>query len=253
MRTITSHATAQGTREHQEDRSFINSTEDGLLIAVFDGHGGEAAAAGSATHLMDFFNQVGTDDTLVTVPAKMKKLFELLAVNTSVMVSGTTASIVFIPSTLDRAFVGVVGDSPVVIRNADGDMWKAPEHNVNSNPAEVAAAKGRGGVVINGYLFGRKNKGLNPPGTQMARALGDVELDDVLSREPEIFEISLGKDSFVLVASDGLMNSNQGANDPARAVIALVDRGATAGNLVKAALDAKTGDNATAVLVRVVE
>lgn len=253
MRTITSHATAQGTREYQEDRSFINATEDGLLIAIFDGHGGDQGAEYLHTNLPYVFNDLGNDPDFPTILEKMKHLFAVLAIMTNTMVAGSTASIVFIPSSLDRAYVGVVGDSPVIIRNADGDLWKSPEHNVRANPTEVAAAKARGGVIVNGYLFGHKVKGFNPPGLQLTRALGDVELDDVLSREPEIFEIPLAKNSFVLVASDGLLDPQHESSEAAQAIVMAVDKGATAGNLVKMAIDKPTHDNASAVLVRIVE
>lgn len=253
MRTITSHASVQGTRERQEDRSFINSTEDGLLIAVFDGHGGSEASDYCRQYLTVAFDTVGENSDYYTILDKMRGLFLILNEYTKTMEAGTTASIVFIPSTLDRAYVGVLGDSPVIIRNSEGNVWKSPEHNVRSNPVEVAAAKARGAVILNGYMFGHKDKGLNPPGLQLTRGLGDVALDDVLIRTPEIFEHKLAKDSFVLVASDGLIDPSHGFNDAAQRLVELISRGATAGNLIKHALDAKTDDNATAVLVRIVE
>ena len=199
------------------------------------------------------FDAVGESPDYPTIPDKMKGLFLILNEYTKNMGAGTTASIVFIPSSLDRAFVGVLGDSPVIIKNDKGEIWKSPEHNIRSNPVEVSLAKARGAVILNGYMFGHKDKSLNPPGIQLSRGLGDVALDDVLSRTPEIFEHKLGKNSFVLVASDGLIDPNHTSDESAYAIVDLIEKGASAGNLVKYALDKKTEDNVTAVLVRIVE
>jgi serine/threonine protein phosphatase PrpC len=250
MRTITSHASHQGKRAYQEDRTVISAGEDGLLLGVFDGHGGSAVSEFCHKNLLNAFNSVADNPDLPDMPAKMYGMFNYLKTRTNeIPSSGSTASIVFIPSTLDRAYVGILGDSPVVIREADGTIWVSPDHNVRNNPSEVEAAKLRGGTTYGGYLY---PAGLAASGIQMTRSLGDSFMGDVLNRTPQLFESPLGPNSFVLVASDGLIDPGHHISNPEDAIVALIDRGAKAGNLVKYAIDVPTGDNVSAILVRIV-
>jgi serine/threonine protein phosphatase PrpC len=249
MRTITSHISVQGTRPYQEDRVVVSSGEDGLLLGIFDGHGGNQVSEFCHKNLLNAFNAVADDPTMPTIPEKMKGIFTYLNSRTNSMRAGSTASIVFIPSTLDRAFVGVLGDSPVIIRNADDEVWASPEHNVRSNPSEVAKAKERGGTVYGGYLFAR---GLSSAGLQMTRVLGDAPFSEVVSRDPEIFELSLKAGSFVLVGSDGLFDPSHASGTAREKIVELIDKGAGAGDLAKYALSVPTDDNVSAILVKVI-
>lgn len=252
MNTNVSHIWAKGARPYQEDRSLIDISNDGLLLAVFDGHGGESTAEFCRANLLLAFNAVADDPTMPTIPNKVRGIFNYLALATNDLREGTTASIVFIPSSLDRAFVGVLGDSPVIIKNKDNEYWHAPEHNVRSNPAEVARVKAAGGTVYGGYAFA-PGGGLSASGLQLSRTLGDSNFSAILSRDPEIFEIELGKDSFVLVGSDGLFDPSHGSDDAASSIVQLVEKGSDAKVLVQYALGIPTQDNVTAILVRIVE
>jgi serine/threonine protein phosphatase PrpC len=252
MNTNVSHIWAKGNRPYQEDRSFVNITNDGLLLAVFDGHGGESTAEYCRLNLLKAFNAVADDPIYPTIPNKIRGIFDFLNIETEKMTEGTTASIVFIPSTLDRAFVGVLGDSPVIIKNKDNEYWHSPEHNVRSNPKEVARVKAAGGVVFNGYAFA-PGGGFSSAGLQLSRTFGDAEFASILSRDPEIFEIELAKDSFVLVGSDGLFDPSHGSDDAASSIVQLVERGSDAKVLVQYALGIPTQDNVTAILVRIIE
>ncbi len=135
----------------------------------------------------------------------------------------------------------------------NGQYWHSPEHNVRSNPAEVKRINTVGGYVHNGYAFSGKGS-FSSGGLQLSRALGDRDFADILSREPEIFEVPLGVGSFVLVGTDGLFDPGHESSRASSDIIALVEKGATAGNLVHQATVAKpTGDNVTALLLRVIE
>jgi serine/threonine protein phosphatase PrpC len=164
------------------------------------------------------------------------------------MRAGSTASLVFIPKDESRVDVAVLGDSPVLVSRPDGSIWVSPEHNIRTNEAEADAAIKRGGFVHSGYLFAS----YDGDGLQMSRALGDYELDRVLSREPEVFSHVLGKDSWVLVCSDGAVDPGHGAAQANIDTIVrmIEDEDADAQDIVDRALAAKTGDNVTAILVR---
>lgn len=251
MKTITSQASLQGNRDHQEDRSYINITENGLLLAIFDGHGGDEVAEFCKQTLPKAYNAMDLCPINMPIADRLRGIFDYLNYRTNHMDSGAAASIVFIPSTLDKAYVGILGDAPVIVKQADEQYWIAPEHNVRSNPNEVKLAKERGGVVYNGYLF--PGRGLSSHGLQMSRALGDADLNSVLSREPEIFEIPLGAGSFVLVASDGVLDPHHNSRSAAESIVNLIEKGASADELVKYAAGVPTNDNATAVLVKIIK
>jgi len=252
MKPQITHATAQGVRDHQEDRLKIDANNDGILIAIFDGHHGHSTSQFCEHNLLKAFNFVANNPAYPSIEDKMKGVFQFLVDLTSGFESGSTGSIVFIPNSLDRALVGVLGDSPVIIKASNGDYWHSPEHNVSNNPQEVLRVKKGGCQVYNGYVF-PPTSGFTTTGFQLTRAFGDSAYSEVLLREPEIFEIPLGLGSFVLVGSDGLFDPSHKSNDSYHLITNLIEKGATAGNLVKHALDIPTMDNVSAILVRIGE
>jgi len=252
MRTILSQASKQGRRDYQEDRIYLNVNDDGILAAVFDGHGGAETSDYCVKNLLQAFNAVADDPVYPEIRDKLQGIFNHLHEQTCYMQPGSTASIVFIPSSLDRAYIGILGDSPVVIKNVDNEIWIAPEHNVRSNSREVALAKARGGYIHGGYLF-PGGLSLTAHGVQLSRAFGDADLNSVLSRKPEIFEVPLGAGSWVLVASDGLIDPHHGSDQAADTIVNLIGQGKTAVGLVDYAIGVPTHDNASAVLVKIIE
>jgi serine/threonine protein phosphatase PrpC len=252
MRAPITHATAQGKRDYQEDRYKIDVTNDGILLAVFDGHGGAETSEFCEKNLLGAFNAVADNPSLPFIRDKVWGIFDRLRIRTRENHDGSCVSIVFIPSSLDRAYVGILGDSPVIIKTKDGEYWHSPEHNVNSNPAEVKRLQGLGATVYGGYAYA-PNSGFSASGLQLTRSLGDSEFSSILSREPEIFEIPLGLGSFVLVGSDGLFDPSHKSSANASTIVELIEKGATAGNLVNHALSIPTEDNATSILLRITE
>jgi len=74
--------------------------------------------------------------------------------------------------------------------------------------------------------------------------------DTVLNREPEIFRLPLGPESFVLVASDGVFDPSH-ATSQSTVIADKIENGAGAQELVDAALAVPTNDNVTAILVEI--
>jgi serine/threonine protein phosphatase PrpC len=163
------------------------------------------------------------------------------------MSSGSTLSAVVVSQDKLRADVAIVGDSPIVIFDRAKSLWIAPEHNVRTNMFERMAAIERGAVYEDGYI----RESVSGVGVQLSRVLGDRELDPFLNREPELFSVLLGPESFIIVGSDGLLDpKHENTKEQISRVIALVKKGAGAKDLVCDALDRKTGDNVTAIVWR---
>lgn len=261
-----SSASAKGQRPYQEDRYLVSSLPQGTLLAVFDGHGGSetaqfaykriakifadniAAEHTAAAHLADVdaadLAKVEASDLAA---AALEKTILSLNISTQHMGPGSTLSVVFIPTNGDVAVCAVLGDSPIIIKDADGKINISPEHNVRTNDQERKAAEARGGYVSGGYLF----ESYHGMGLQMARALGDVHLNKVLSRIPDIYEVKLSAKSFVIVATDGAFDpGHYEFEKAAEAVVQLVEGGADAQAVVDRALKIETGDNVSCIVAR---
>jgi serine/threonine protein phosphatase PrpC len=241
-----SAATHKGQRSYQEDRLFTASMQEGFLVAVFDGHGGaQVSHLASERFPVLFINEITEPGT--TPRQAFERSIEKLNIETQHFGPGSTLSAVFIPSKGDTATCAVIGDSPIVIKDAEGKTNIGPEHNVRTNLAEAEAAKKRGGFVGGGYLYAT----YHGDGLQMARALGDSALSKVLSRVPDIYEVKLGNGSFVVVATDGAFDpGHYEFHKAAEAVVELVEKGGDAAAIVDRAVKIPTGDNVTAIVVR---
>lgn len=242
------HATQRGRRPYQEDRAAVTTMEQGMLLMVFDGHGGDFCAEHSVNTFDNLFADEISQPLQTTVPDSLRRAFAKLNEETKDMNDGCSASVVFIPSSNDVAYVAVMGDSPVVIRQADGTIYVGPDHNVRSNLEEASRATSRGGYIFGGYLC----RGMDGMGLQMARALGDAFLGNILLREPEIDTVSLSAGSFVLVATDGAFDpGHENTNEEIKKVVTLIQSGGDATAIVDRAVRIPTGDNVTALLVRI--
>jgi serine/threonine protein phosphatase PrpC len=247
MKFEMTHGTNKGNRPYQEDRSVVYWVPDeGYLLAVFDGHGGSECANYCAENLVPVFHNVMTKYNILR--NVFQDVFKILNHETEHIGPGCAASIAFIPKDGTSVTVGVLGDAPILVKQANGKLWLAPEHNVRTNRMEASAAIKRGGFVQSGYLFVKQSGN----GLQMSRALGDRHLGTVLNREPEIFQLPLGPNSWVLVGSDGLFDPTH-ATQPGETIAAAIEAGHDANQLVQNALAVPTYDNVTAILVKLSE
>ena len=237
---------SQNSRLYQEDRSFFKKLKkEQLLLGIFDGHGSHWVADYAANHTPFLFQSIHKE--IKKYPESvLKLLYSNLVEKTNDYFSGSTATIVWIKDNM--AHVGILGDSLVIIKTADGDIWKSPEHNVRTNESEAIAAIKRGGKISpNGYLFDKWR--IDGPGLQMTRALGDKELHDVLNREPEIFHIPINENSWLVACTDGLIDPAH-TTDNIPVIIEHINNGATAEELVLEMANIQRDDNSTAILVR---
>lgn len=239
---MVSVATEQGSRDHQEDRYVVQDTGNGLLLAVMDGHCGHEVSQLMANYLPEIWDQ------LMLKPLRYDAALRELVSDLDYMThdfekGGSTLSVVFITDDAEPlANIAVVGDSPVIVKDPDSRLTVSPSHNVRISRAEMQKAIERGGCDVgDGYVR------LQPmgPGLQMARALGDGELGPVISKEPDVYEGTVGE--YLLIATDGVFGSdNRDFGRQLTRVITKLEFGDDAFDLVKQ----PTEDNATAIVVR---
>ena len=251
-------ATDQGDRSYQEDRYVVyrydTSEEKGWLLAIMDGHSGSAEVAELCEkNLQTYFNNLAalvfehTDAVLENI---LKNTISALHEATKDMYSGSTVSLVYISETKAKAFVAILGDSPVMIKNKNGSLVMSMEHNARTNLAEREAAVQRGAVYDGGYIWDDPQSDMGT-GLQLTRGLGDKKLARYISREPEIYSVDLDPESFVAVMSDGVVDpGHKDQKDISNRLFLLITNGATAVDLVNDSLKRKTGDNVTAIVWR---
>jgi serine/threonine protein phosphatase PrpC len=240
---------AQGKRSHQEDRAvhqWIETSEcSGWLLAVFDGHGGASTAQKAVESFPSLF-EAALIAQKRNVSEALREGMNALVHVTRDDVSGSTASIVFIPRNAGNIFLAVLGDSLIAVQDAKSRIHIGPDHNVRTNLKERAAALARGGRYVGGYLEDRAQPGI---GLQMTRVLGDAQLSRVVSREPEMETFPLGGHGLVLVGTDGLIDTEAGPNEGQLSrLLLMIQQGADAQALVENALRRQTGDNVSAVV-----
>src|SRR3989344_5208862 len=241
------HASEIGLRSYQEDRYFMKELElakdSGLFLAVMDGHGGDEVSQFFKDSLESIIAKV-TEDKEVVGSAEIQAIFRLLNEKTCEMESGSTLSLAFISYTQERVYVGILGDSPVIVKDRDSKVNIGPEHNAGTNIKERQAVIKRGACYFNGYI------GEHPAGNglQLTRSLGDREFRNFLDRSPEVYSVRIGPNSFVALLSDGVADPGHLSSDSIQGVISMIEDGASAPDLVKDALERATRDNVTAIV-----
>ena len=85
----------------------------------------------------------------------------------------------------------------------------------------------------------------------MSRALGDKILNRILNRVPECYPVVLGEDSVILIGTDGILDpTHKPDNQTIATMMNMLYQGVEAERFVEYALERKTGDNATAIVVK---
>lgn len=235
IRVDSSYFSAIGGRDYQEDRYVLSTGNYGWLLAIMDGHAGDQTAIYCHQNLIEAFRKTNSLIGAIKLLHKKTKTFE----------SGCTISAVHIPPDAKIAHVAVLGDSPVIIKMEDNNINVGPEHNARTNLVDRQKATSKGAYYSDGYIW------LRDYGMQLTRSLGDRMFRKVYNDEPEVFWVKLGKESFVIVASDGVIDPGHGdSKTQIDRMVKLVENGADAKKLVEDALARETKDNATAIVWR---
>ncbi len=233
-------ASAIGRRRHMEDRWAVQATPAGLFGAVYDGHGGVAAAARAAAdlHPAVFRALARGRDPRAALEAAFAELDQAIA---EPECGTTAAAFLLVGAALITAHVG---DSRIVLVTRGGAEILTRDHRLD-DPDERARVLAKGAGIEPPYVV-RGGRGL-----MVTRALGDRWFRPVgVIAEPELGHRSLGRDDLAVVAAtDGLWDV-LGPEDAARAVRPADGAHAAAQALVDAAEAAGAHDNVTALVIR---
>ncbi|MDX1535834.1 MAG: PP2C family protein-serine/threonine phosphatase [Candidatus Spechtbacterales bacterium] len=247
FRNCISVASNCGSREVNEDRVFTNlvsSEELGTLwtLAVMDGHRGEEAVTEVITNLYPELLKALSNNK-GDIEAALTEAFYGLNQLTMSIRAGTTLSCAIISENESKAYVAILGDSPVIVIGEDG-ITLSPEHNVRTNTEEREAAVARGALYEDGFI------GLGMNFIQLSRALGDCDLGRILDRNPEIFTVDLDAGSVMILATDGIWRSRANYDEQAFSLTKnLIWDEYTADDFVQGALK-HTSDNVSVITWR---
>lgn len=244
-RSLLGIATTIGGREFQEDYFFTEYCAEGMLLAVMDGHNGPSTAMFVRNNFPRYFSSWWK--RYHDSERAFRYAFRMVEKMTRKNESGSTMSAVFIYDDKPTALVGSIGDSPVIIYSPEGLIFTSPDHNVRTNLKERERCIARAGWYRDGYIMSATVRDV---GLQMARALGDCEMGDVIERVPEFSFVDLQPGSVVVVASDGVFDPQHvSANQDICQIAKRVLEGATAEDTVRES-PGKKYDNVTAIVLR---
>ena len=193
-------ATAQGTREHQEDRIFYKKINPKTTVmAIMDGHNGHAVADTCVSVLTRECKDLHCERSGKSI---LETLTTSLNNATQQMQAGSTLALVLIHR--NYIHIAILGDSPILLVHKDRTVWQSPEHNVRTNFKERTAAEQRGGVYSNGYICHPKTMN----GLQLSRALGDAGMGAVVDRTFDVCMHPILDGDVVVLMTDGMIDPN---------------------------------------------
>ncbi|XP_018393007.1 PREDICTED: protein phosphatase 1F [Cyphomyrmex costatus] len=201
----------RNARRKMEDRHMIlhdlntmfNIQDDTIVdyYAVFDGHGGQDAAAYCATHLHQYLVEsvhYPTDperalrDAFLTTDAQFIAKSSMQKLN-----GGTTAVCALLIN--KKLYIAWVGDSMASLVSY-GNVRQLVNPHRPTREDENERIRNMGGVVVQCMGVMRVNGFLS-----ISRAIGDVPYKPYISGEPEIRCVTLdGNEDFLIIACDGL-------------------------------------------------
>ncbi|XP_062055859.1 protein phosphatase 1K, mitochondrial isoform X1 [Lepus europaeus] len=264
-----------GKRKENEDRfDFAQLTDEVLYFAVYDGHGGPAAANFCHTRMekciLDLLPKEKNLETVLTLafleidkafashahlsaddtepPHEAPLVDVLLLVSTleaSILTSGTTATVALLRDGIELV-VASVGDSRAILCRKGKPMKLTIDHTPERKDEKERIKKCGGFVAWNSLGQPHVNGRL-----AMTRSIGDLDLKaSGVIAEPETKRIKLhhADDSFLVLTTDGInfmVNSQEicdfvnQCHDPNEAAHAVTEQ----------AIQYGTEDNSTAVVV----
>lgn len=217
-----SQAAIQGPRKTMEDATRIVTLDNGLLVSIFDGHGGQAVAE-YAAKAMDRFKE-----ELKTAKGNVRNAFEALICKIQNEVeeqgistwTGSTAVISYIDTITKKIYTATLGDSEAnIYRRIDSKMCSIPLSCVRdwSHPKEAVRASA---YMCKSTIATQWPQSSNPkalrlqyPNTRIAnnvsRALGDKMFSGTKSlpgiiHKAKITENDVVDNDVVVLACDGL-------------------------------------------------
>ena len=256
LRGIVTRAQAQGDRDYQEDYLvhipfYYEEARRGHLLGVLDGHNGGEVAKYCALQIQKFFDARAPDprQELLGLVAKLDG-------RTCMQSAGSTLSLAYVDESSSIVTTAVLGDSPIIVVDAQGVIHVSEEHNVRTNEAERRAVERRGGEYYDdGYIRNARGNPDDLPhwyGLQLSRALGDHALRKILDQTPVISQFALGKYSSVVVCSDGFFDPSHEESRDVRLedVTSLVNKGYDSSKILNWRAEDELQDNTSLIIWR---
>jgi serine/threonine protein phosphatase PrpC len=247
----------QGHRDYQEDR-YIGDDATGLF-AVFDGHGGALTSETAKNTFAGHWKELRSGGVAPASawPAAFKateESYKKVSANVpdtggsmrSHGREGSTACAAFVSDT--HISVANAGDSRCVLcRNNGQAIAMSVDHKPTDAP-ELERLTKHGFKVVRGRIY---EVATGKGGLNLSRALGDLHYREGVPCEPDVQEraIDPALDELLILATDGLWDvvSNEKACQLALSESSLQK---AAQKLVTHAFDNHSGDNITALVVR---
>jgi len=209
-----SYETEVGSRFLKEDYCltfpfYFGDDLGGILLAVMDGYNGKNVAELCKESIPNIFNPTGFKDIKNAIRRLILELNKMAGeTGYRGYSSGSCISIACIPRNFKRVYVAILGDVRVITLDRYENIHISPEHNVRTNEEERNMAIKRGGVYSKNYMYIPQSMAhdRSPKGRQLSRALGDIQMGDIVSHEPLLYSVPLGPKSIVVVASDGMLD-----------------------------------------------
>lgn len=259
-------AEMNGWRPNMEDASLIFMRETWGFFGVFDGHGGDQCSAFIARRLEEELQKGCPEDDAALSSLALRLDAEFLEGGQP---SGSTGTFVIVklPKQAGGKYtlrVGNIGDSRVLLGNADGSMFEGPgtdgglttDHKPD-HPGERARIERTGGTVQDVMGVARVNGDL-----AVSRAFGDAQhkktggpaqAEHPVSAEPELTTLECNSSDFLLLVCDGISEGTF----PNREVVSLAaeklrqhgDPGTAATAVCREALRQGSKDNLSCMIV----
>ncbi|KAG5311809.1 PPM1F phosphatase, partial [Acromyrmex insinuator] len=201
----------RNARRKMEDRHMIlhdlntmfNIQDDTIVdyYAVFDGHGGQDAAAYCATHLHQYLVEsvhYPTDPERALRDAFLTTDAQFIAKSSTQKLNGGTTAVCALLIN-KKLYIAWVGDSMASLVTY-GNVKQLVNPHRPTREDESERIRNLGGVVVHCMGIMRVNGFLS-----ISRAIGDVPYKPYISGEPEVRCVPLdGTEDFLIIACDGL-------------------------------------------------
>ena len=243
-----------------EDRAYTNTRGNKMFLGLFDGHGGSAVVDEIIENIADLESLVTSfprDEKEAKAASEVvfRRLDDKLRKVQTSLYEGSTAVVATLNISTGKIFFYTLGDSRAVWRFEEGGyVWGTEDQNPEDEVDRIVEAGGE--VVWTGKIH-RVNGEL-----AMARAFGDFSLkrdprnekqykDDPVSRVPEVYgPLRLRQGASFVMASDGLWDvmSNE---EVMNMISSISDSSTAAQTIVDHARELGSGDDITAIVVRI--
>ncbi len=193
--------------EHITHPFYFDKCLGGVLLAVMDGYNGKMIAKLCKESIPKLFNPTDFSDIKNALKKTIRGL-NMLANKTGHRgySSGSCISIVCIPRSFKHVHVAVLGNVRVIILDRYENIHVSPEHNVYTDKEERSMAIKRGGIYDRNKIQIPQNIAHDkiPKYRQVSRAIGDIQMGNIINHEPLLYSVPIGPKSVVIIASNGV-------------------------------------------------